>query len=106
MQYTDEKPAEQIKLYVYKGADGQFTLYEDEGTNYQYEQGNYAMIPFEYKEADGTLTIGDRQGHFTGMLKERTFHIVVVSKKKAQPFDLNVNGVVVKYTGNKQVIQL
>lgn len=106
MQYTDEKPAEQIKLYVYKGADGQFTLYEDEGTNYQYEQGNYAMIPFEYKEADGTLTIGDRQGHFTGMLKERTFHIVVVSKEKAQPFDLNVNGVVVKYTGNKQVIQL
>lgn len=40
MQYSDEKPASDIKLYVYQGADGTFTLYEDEGTNYNYEKGN------------------------------------------------------------------
>lgn len=51
IQYTDEKQAEHIKLYVYQGADAAFTLYEDEGVNYNYEQGKYAMIPMTYNEA-------------------------------------------------------
>ena len=80
MQWSDEKPADVIDLYVYQGADGSFTLYEDENVNYNYEKGAYAMIDFCYDEASKTLKIGERQGEFPGMLKERTFNVILVSK--------------------------
>ena len=80
LQWSDEKPAEVIDLYVYKGADGSFTLYEDENVNYNYEKGACAMIDFAYDEAAGTLTIGERRGSFPGMLEERTFNVIPVSK--------------------------
>ena len=106
MQYSDEKPAENITLYIYQGKDGEFTLYEDENVNYNYEKGAYAMIPFTYNDNEGTLTIGDRLGEFPGMLKERTFNVVVVSKDKPQAFNLKAKGQVVKYDGTKQVVKL
>ena len=68
-----------IELRVYRGADASFTLYEDEGDNYNYEQGVLATIPFTWNDAKQTLTIGERQGTFPGMTKERTFRIVWVS---------------------------
>ena len=79
MQYATEKPADPIELRVYRGADGQFTLYEDEGDNYDYEKGKYAKIPIFWNDARNTLEIGKRQNSFPGMLKERTFHVVFVS---------------------------
>ena len=79
MQYATEKPADPIELRIYRGADGGFTLYEDEGDNYNYEKGKYATIPFEWNESKQTLTIGKRVGKFPGMLKERTFRVVFVS---------------------------
>jgi alpha-D-xyloside xylohydrolase len=79
LQYTDEKPAEPIELRIYTGANGSFTLYEDEGDSYNYEKGIFATIPIQWNEANQTLTIGERKGEFPGMLKERTFHIVWVS---------------------------
>lgn len=74
IEYTGERPADTITLCVYTGADGAFTLYEDEGTNYHYEQGAYAEIPMALK--DGILTIGEREGEFPGMLRDRTFKII------------------------------
>jgi alpha-D-xyloside xylohydrolase len=68
-----------IELRVYRGADGAFTLYEDEGDNYNYEKGDYATIPILWNEATQTLTIGQRQGSFRGMLKKRTFRVVWVA---------------------------
>lgn len=106
IQYTDEKPADHIRLYVYQGADAEFTLYEDEGVNYNYEKGSYAVIPIKYNEADRTLTIGARKGSFPGMLEKRTFTVIVVSPKKAQPFDLNAKGIRVEYTGEVQTVKL
>ena len=41
MQYVGEKAWDNLELRVYPGADGSFTLYEDEGDNYNYEQGEY-----------------------------------------------------------------
>jgi alpha-D-xyloside xylohydrolase len=79
LQYADEKPADPIELRVYGGADGRFTLYEDEGDSYRYEKGVYATIPIQWNEASQTLTLGERSGEFPGMLKERTFHIAWVS---------------------------
>jgi alpha-D-xyloside xylohydrolase len=63
---------------VFAGANGSFELYEDENINYNYTKGNYSTIPFQYDEETETLTIGEREGSFEGMLKERTFKIVWV----------------------------
>ena len=79
VQYAGEKPAGPVELRVYPGADGQFTLYEDEGDNYNYEKGKHATIPIEWNDAKQTLTVGKRSGNFSGMLKERDFHVVFVS---------------------------
>ena len=77
-QYTGEKPADPIELRVYRGEDSAFTLYEDEGVNYNYEKGARATIPLAWNEKRQTLTIGDRKGAFPGMLARRTFRVVWV----------------------------
>jgi alpha-D-xyloside xylohydrolase len=87
VQYTAEKPADVITLYVYTGKDGAFSLYEDENVNYNYEKGAFANIPLSYSEASKTLTIGERKGTFPGMLAQRTFRVVWVSKDKAAAYD-------------------
>jgi alpha-D-xyloside xylohydrolase len=86
LQYTSEKPADPITLYVYAGADGAFTLYEDEGMNYNYERGAFSRIPLAWNNAARMLTLGKREGSFQGMLNERTFNIVLVSKAKPNGF--------------------
>jgi alpha-D-xyloside xylohydrolase len=86
LQYTTEKPADPITLYVYSGADGAFTLYEDDGLTYDYQKGALAEIPIRWSEATRTLTVGARQGSFPGMLAERTFEVVLVSKAKPVGF--------------------
>ena len=80
MQWSDEKPADVIDLYVYQGADGSFTLYEDENVNYNYEMGAYAMIDFTYDDSMRLLSIGEYKGEFPGRLEERTFNVIPVSK--------------------------
>jgi alpha-D-xyloside xylohydrolase len=78
LQYASQKPADPIELRVYRGANGTFTLYEDEGDSYRYERGVYATIPLRWDEKAQTLTIGARTGSFPGMLKRRTFQIIWV----------------------------
>lgn len=106
MQYTNEKPDELITLYVYAGADGQFTLYEDESTNYNYEKGAYSTIPFTYNDQTRTLTIGERKGEFPGMLNQRKFNVVVVDKSNSQGFDMKAKGQMVDYNGSLQTVKL
>jgi alpha-D-xyloside xylohydrolase len=89
IQYTGEKQADVINLYVYTGKDAEFILYEDEGINYNYEKGAFGTIRINYNEQSGKLTIGDATGTFEGMLKTRTFNIVWVGKLKPVEFDLN-----------------
>lgn len=78
IQYAAQAPNAPIELRVYRGADGSFTLYEDEGDTYDYEKGMYAIIPIEWNESSHTLTIGTREGTFPGMDKSREFRIVWV----------------------------
>jgi len=107
IEYTDQKPAELINLYVYAGADGQFTLYEDEGTNYNYEKGYYTTIPIKYDNATRQLTIGKRTGSFDGMLKQRQFNVVLITADKAQPLNLdNPAGKLVNYNGDEVQVAL
>lgn len=79
IEYADEKPAGPIELRIFRGADGKFDLYEDEGDTYNYEKGAHALIPLRWSEADKTLTIGDREGQYSGMPKEIPLNIVWVS---------------------------
>lgn len=100
MEWSDEKPAELIHLYVYAGHDAHFQLYEDEGTNYNYEKGKYSTINIRYDDTARTLTIEPRQGAFKGMLKERRFNIIFITKEKPQPLNLdNPQGTLVTYNG-------
>ncbi len=81
-------------------------MYEDEGDNYNYEKGKYATIELSYDEASRSLTIGDRKGEFKGMLKERSFNVVMVDKTHPQPFDLKTKGKEINYNGLKTIIRL
>jgi alpha-D-xyloside xylohydrolase len=80
MEWSTEKPADPIEIRVYPGADGDFTLYEDENDNYDYVKGQHATIPLHWDDAAKTLTIGARQGSFSGMLEKHTFNVVVVGE--------------------------
>ena len=88
LQYSNEKPADPIELRIYRGADGHFTFYEDEGDTYDYEKGQYAAIPITWHDSTHTLEIGARTGTFPGMLTEHTFNIVWVSKDHGAGVDL------------------
>lgn len=77
-QWATQKPADPLELRVYGGANGDFTLYEDENDNYDYEKGAYATIPFHWDDARQVLTIGPRTGAYPGMLQTRTFRVVFV----------------------------
>ena len=100
MQWSDEKPAELINLYVYEGADGKFQLYEDEGVNYNYEKGKYATIDITYDDATKIISFGARKGQFNGMLKNRRFNVVLITKDNPTPLNLdNPEGKMVQYNG-------
>jgi alpha-D-xyloside xylohydrolase len=106
LQYTAEKPADVITLYVYTGADGSFNLYEDEGTNYNYEKGDFSEIPISYNESTKTLTIGDRKGSFNGMLQKRKFNIVWITKENKIGIDTQRStGQSVDYSGRLVTIK-
>ena len=96
MQYVGEKSWDNLELRVYPGADGEFVLYEDEGDNYNYEKGAYSTINIKWNERTRTLTIGERQGQYKGMLQQRHFTIVTPDGKQQT----------VEYTGKIQSVKL
>jgi len=107
IQYTSEKPADPIRLFVYTGSDGSFTLYEDENTNYNCEKGEFSLVTFSYSEKNKTLTVGPRQGSFAGMLMKRTFEIVFISSQKPSGLDfLSTPDAQVTYTGEQQSVKM
>ncbi len=107
IQYTSEKPADPIRVFVYTGADGSFNLYEDEDVNYNYEQGKFSIIPLIYNQQDQTLTIGEQKGDFPGMLQSRTFEIIWISENKPDGLNFQVKpDAVVTYEGSSLSIKL
>ncbi len=81
LQYSNEKAWDNITLNVYPGADATFTLYEDEGDNFNYQKGEYTEIPMTWNDKAKTLTIGARRGAYKGMLQKRTFIVKNVDGK-------------------------
>ncbi|WP_069658733.1 TIM-barrel domain-containing protein [Arcticibacter eurypsychrophilus] len=107
LQYTSEKPADPLRLYIYAGRDASFTLYEDEGTNYNYEKGAFSKIPLNYNEKAKTLTIGNREGSFNGMLQNRTILVFVVRPGKKLPLALDATSKLkINYTGQQVLMKI
>ena len=105
VEWATERPADPLEVRVYRGADGSFTLYEDEWDSYDYEKGAYATIRFDWNESRGVLTIGDRRGGFPGMLEERTFRIVFVDEHHG--IGIDPSGTAdkeVRYSGGRLVV--
>ena len=96
MQYVGEKAWDNLEMRVYPGANGSFTLYEDEGDNYNYEKGNYATITFQWNDSKKQLTIGERKGQYPGMLQKRHFTIVLPNGQQK----------VVDYSGQQMIVNL
>lgn len=96
VQYTSEKKWDNLTLCVYPGKNGEFTLYEDEGDNYNYEKGAYVEIPMSWNDANNTLTIGARRGQYNGMVEYRQFTVKMPNGKSKT----------VNYTGKKVKVKL
>ena len=106
IQYATEKN-DPIEIRIYPGADEEFTLYEDENDNYDYEKGVYSTITFKWDDAKKELTINDRKGFFLGMLNKRKFCILKVSGKKVTGIDTVKNyDKIITYNGKKVVVNL
>lgn len=106
VQYSDEKKWDNLEIRVYRGADGEFTLYEDEKNNYNYEKGVYSTITFNWNDNEQTLTVSDRKGTFPGMLKSRTFNIVLVDKQNGVGNTPAVKfSKILKYSGKNKVVK-
>jgi len=106
VQYANEKH-DPVEIRIYPGADGEFVLYDDEKDNYNYEKGLFATISFSWEEKNRTLKIGERQGTFPGMAKQRQFNIVLVDPDEGSGIGLSTsNFKVVKYNGKQTVIRI
>ncbi len=107
IQYSTEKKADPVNLFVYAGDNGSFVLYEDENINNNYENGAYTLIPIKYDDPAKTLIIGERKGEFSGMIKERTFNIYIVSEEKARATDPDSRpDITVTYDGSPLELKL
>jgi alpha-D-xyloside xylohydrolase len=89
IQYTNEKPAAPITLFVYAGRDGSFDLYEDDGVSNAYERGEYSRIPIRYDDKTRTLSIAKRVGGFKGLVEKRVFNVRWIDGAAANASDLD-----------------
>jgi alpha-D-xyloside xylohydrolase len=107
VQYTTEKKWDALEIRIYPEANGEFTLYEDENDNYNYEKGKYSTITFTWDDVKKELTINDRKGSFPGMLSERKFNIVLVGKDKGVGITpIGKFDKVISYEGKKIIVKL
>jgi alpha-D-xyloside xylohydrolase len=107
VQFATEKKWDNLEIRIYEGANGEYTLYEDENDNYNYEKGVYSTITFSWDDALKVLTINDRKGAFPGMLSGRKFNIVKVSTGDGTGMDaVKKFNKVVDYTGMKLIVKL
>ena len=99
MEWSAEKPADDILLAVYAGEDASFTLYEDDGLTYAYEKGAYSTIPIVWDDASRTLTVGERCGSFPGMSEVRRFRVVLCERSKPWAYNPDDEGLAFEYDG-------
>src|ERR1019366_2397445 len=100
VEYATEKSTAPVVLRIYRGADSNFNLYEDEGDTYDYEKGAHSIIPIHWNESTATLTIGDREGKYPGMPVTHSFRLVLVGKDRGAGAAMDETGVDLQYNGS------
>ena len=93
MQYAQQSQWDNLDIIVYPGSNAVFTLYEDEGDNYNYERGVYSTITMKWNDSQRTFTVEARQGQFPGMLQNRKFNIRIAGTEAVKTVDYNGNAV-------------
>lgn len=106
MQYVDEHPDAPLTLTVYTGADGKFSLYEDDGVTNAYVRGEFSRIPLTYNDKTGTVTIGARSGQYKGMVAKREFRVRFVKPGVAPAQTLDASDKTVSYDGKAVSIKM
>ncbi|MET0462489.1 MAG: TIM-barrel domain-containing protein [Chitinophagaceae bacterium] len=106
LEYTAQRAADPLIVYIYAGSNGSFELYEDEGLNYNYEKGAFSRINFTYDDAGRTLTISDRKGRFDGMLQQRSVYVQLIQPGNPAGMDFKPSGKKVMYKGKKITVNL
>jgi len=100
VQHSGQGMDQELEMRIYEGANGEFTLYEDEGDSYNYEKGQYSTIRFSWDDAQKELNIGNREGSFPGMVTERSFRITRLNRNKVQAAEATTPSErVISYTG-------
>ncbi len=96
MQYAAERQWDDLEVRIYPGANGEFTLYEDEGDTYRYEQGAYSTIKLRWNDKKRELSIDRRVGQFPGMLQSRTLRIRLAGSSNVKTVTYNGQALKVK----------
>jgi alpha-D-xyloside xylohydrolase len=105
IEYTGQKPDGPVEIRIYRGANGDFELYEDSGDSYDYQKGQHATIPMHWDDKSGQLTIGPRSGSYPGMVQTRTFRVVFVHRGHgAGPLESKDVNQEVTYTGQSLTV--
>jgi alpha-D-xyloside xylohydrolase len=99
VQYATERPDAPYEIRVYPGADGKFTVYEDDNETYDYEKGRYATYDLTWNDASKSLTVGARKGTYPGLVKTRKLNIVLVGPKNATGIEPAGASKSITYTG-------
>lgn len=96
VNHTGEISGQPIEIKIYGGADGSFTLYEDEGDNYNYEKGMYSTIDITWNEELKRLTLHKKQGSYPNMPEEVVFLISGIGEESQT----------IKYSGEEITLQI
>ena len=105
VQYATEKPDAAVEIRIYPGADGTFTLYEDDNETYNYEKGQSASTTLTWNDTGKTLTIGARKGAYPGMTKRRTFNLVIADEANGKGIGIGQATKSVVYVGQTMVVK-
>ena len=106
IQWTGEQPDGPIVLHVFTGANGSFSMYEDDGLSPGYKKGQFARVPVKWDEASGTLTIGAREGSYPNMPGKRGVSVRFYGPGAAVAPDFSENGAIsLVYTGKEMVVR-
>lgn len=105
-EHVNDKADGAWEIRIYPGADAEYTIYEDEGDNYNYEKGAYSTFKLKWNDKANQLTIEERKGSFDGLITQRRMKIVKVGKGKGAGFKEAKAKKEIVYTGQRIQVEL
>lgn len=96
VEYLGARPFDRVILKVYPHGDSAYTMLDDDGESYEYENGGIASTLFESHERDGgvDVVVNPVQGSFKGMPSEREYSFRI--QRDSRPASVSLNGAAVQ----------